>query len=190
MALAAVLGVSDRMRRKGQDRLRSCRPQTGRRARSVAQDLKPGPAAATAPSIRRASSRRAASTAGRQRAVEECAKGASASLRTVIPAAMACPPPLTSSPSAHRVPHRPAEIDARDGAAGAGAEISRLERDRKSRPPIPLLEARRDKPDDAGMPAFGRGDDHRRPCLHVRAPPWLRLRPAPRSPARSPGARG
>ena len=79
--------------------------------------------------------------------------------RSVTPAAMAWPPPLRRRPVGHRLAHRAAEIDARDRAAGAGADAARLERDGEGRPSEPLLEARGDEADHAGMPAFGGGDD-------------------------------
>ena len=56
----------------------------------------------------------------------------------------------------HRLAHRAAEIDAGDRAARAGAGAARLERDGERRPTEPLLQPRRDQPDDAGMPAGAR----------------------------------
>ena len=57
--------------------------------------------------------------------------------------------------------HRAADIDAGDGAPRAGADAARLQRDRESRPAVAFLQPRRDKADDAGMPALPCGDDHR-----------------------------
>ena len=60
-----------------------------------------------------------------------------------------------------RAPHRAADIDAGNGAAGASADAAGLKRDGKGRPAEFFLQPRRDEADDAGMPAFGGGDDDR-----------------------------
>src|SRR5262249_62158412 len=65
----------------------------------------------------------------------------------------------------HRTANRASEIDARNRAARSGAEFAGLERDRKRRAAIPLLEPRRHEPDDAGMPAFRGG--HADPALVI-----------------------
>ena len=57
--------------------------------------------------------------------------------------------------------HRRAKVDAGDGAARAGADAARLERDRKGRPAEALLQPRRDQPDHARMPAVSGRHDHR-----------------------------
>ena len=62
---------------------------------------------------------------------------------------------------AHRLPHHAAEIDAGDRAARSGADAAGLERDRKGRPAVALLEPRSDEADHAGMPAFRGGHDDR-----------------------------
>ena len=60
----------------------------------------------------------------------------------------------------HRLPHRLAEIDARDRAARAGADAARLQRNRKGGTRKLLLQPRGNQTDDAGMPALGGGHDH------------------------------
>ena len=66
-----------------------------------------------------------------------------------------------NQPFRHRAAHGAADIDAGDRAAGPGADAARFERNRKRRPAEFLLQPRRDQTDDAGMPAFSRGDHHR-----------------------------
>src|SRR5215469_4895724 len=67
---------------------------------------------------------------------------------------MACPPPFTSSPSATaRRTARPMSTP------GIGADAAGLKRDGKSRPAEFLLQTRSNEPDDARMPALGRGHD-------------------------------
>ncbi len=59
-----------------------------------------------------------------------------------------------------RLPDDPAQIDAGDRAARAGASLA-VEGDGESRAAKFLLEPRRDKTDDAGVPAFAGNHDHR-----------------------------
>ena len=103
---------------------------------------------------------------------------------------MAWPPPLTRSPSLHRLPHRAAEIDARDRASRAGADAARLERDGKGRPAEALLQPRGDKSDHAGMPAFGRSDHDRALLLEAERRHRFGLGLRHGRDARWPGARG
>ena len=56
---------------------------------------------------------------------------------------------LEQEPLAHRLPHHAAEIDTGDRAARTGSDAARLERDRKRRPAVALLQPRRDEADDA-----------------------------------------
>ncbi len=70
------------------------------------------------------------------------------------------PAALEQEPVRHRLPHRAAEIDARDRAARSGADAADTERDRESRASEFLLQPRRHQSDDAGMPALRRRDDH------------------------------
>src|SRR6185312_15557108 len=58
-------------------------------------------------------------------------------------------------------PHRLAEIDAGDGAARAGADAGRVDGDGKTGAAVALLQSRGDEADDAGVPAFRGGHDHR-----------------------------
>ena len=67
---------------------------------------------------------------------------------------------MIASPDLDRRPHRPAEIDAGDRAAGAG-RLRPGERQRERRALEPLLEPGREQADDAGRPRFA-GDDDRR----------------------------
>ncbi len=69
------------------------------------------------------------------------------------------PPALEQKPVADGLPHRAAEIGARDGAARSGADAARPERNREGRAAEPLLEPRGDEADHARMPTL-RGRDH------------------------------
>ena len=82
-----------------------------------------------------------------------------------------------------------AEIDPGDRAARAGADAVRLEGDGDRRAMEAVLEARGDQPDDAGMPARARRDDHRRAVAVADLGLGLGDRPPRASPPRSPGAR-
>ena len=86
-------------------------------------------------------------------AFEESPKCPSAAFAIVMPAAIACPPPFAIKSGSDRPPDSAAEIDPGNRAARAGADVARTKRNGKSRPAEPLLEARGDEADDAGMPA-------------------------------------
>ena len=60
----------------------------------------------------------------------------------------------------HRLPHRAAKIDAGDRTARTRAGAAGLQRNRKGRTAIALLQTRRHQPDDAGMPTFRCSDDN------------------------------
>ena len=68
---------------------------------------------------------------------------------------------LDQKPGAHGLADGPAEVDAHDRAAGAGADAAGLERDGESGSAEPLLEPRGNQAHHAGMPALGGGDDDR-----------------------------
>src|SRR5215469_4717122 len=71
---------------------------------------------------------------------------------------------LEQKPLMHRLPHRMAEIDPNDRAAGPGADAADAERDRKRGTAEALLEPRRNEAHHARMPAL-RGRDHDRTSL-------------------------
>ncbi len=190
MRLADLLGIGHAYAPAARSPAPDCRSRTARRARSWRRDRRRPPPRVTAPSINRPLARRAVSTSAPSVASRKARSGASAPLRSVTPAAMAWPPPLSSKPLGHRAPHRAADIDAGDGAARAGADAAGLERDGESGPAEFFLQPRRDEADDAGMPAFRGGDHHGAFLLDAERGHAPRLRPAPACPARSPGARG
>ena len=98
---------------------------------------------------------------GRERILEIGAEGAERVLAQRDAGRHGVAAALDQQPVAHGLAHRAAEIDARDRAAGAGADAAGLERDRESGPAEPLLQPRGDQADHAGMPALGGGDDDR-----------------------------
>ena len=61
-----------------------------------------------------------------------------------------------------RVAHQPAEIEAGDRAARAGADAVRVEGDGEGRPPRMILQPRGEQPDNAGVPFVAGRDDDRR----------------------------
>ncbi|MNL59184.1 hypothetical protein D3C87_1828890 [compost metagenome] len=68
------------------------------------------------------------------------------------------PPALDREPRLDRRAHGPAEIDARDRAAGAGGAALPVQRQREGRAAEALLQPRRDKPDDTGVPVGAAGE--------------------------------
>ena len=138
-----------------------CRRRTARPGRGRVTASTSAPAALSAPSISSASSRRAAVTAAASACFEVGAERRQRVLAQRDARRHGVAAALEQQPLADRLPHHAAEIDAGDRAARAGADAARLERDRKRRAAEALLEPRGDQADDAGMPAFGGGDDDR-----------------------------
>ena len=114
----------------------------------------------------------------------------SAALRSVMPAAMAWPPPFSSSPAAtawrtarpRSTPaiERPEPVPMSPGS----------ERDREGGAAEALLQPRGDEPDDARMPARRRRHHDGALLLDPERRHAPRPLPPRRRPARSPGARG
>ena len=69
---------------------------------------------------------------------------------------------LDDQPLRGRLAHQPAEIEAGDRAAGAGADAVRVEGDGEGRAARMFLQPRGEQADDAGMPVLAGGHDDRR----------------------------
>ena len=122
----------------------------------------------------RPASARAFATAWPSRSSRKARQSPSRSVASVTPAAIACPPPLIATPGFDRRPHHPAEIDARDRAAGAG-RVAPGEAQREGRALEPLLEPRREQADDARRPGRSRDHDRRAALLEAQREQRFRL---------------
>ena len=99
------------------------------------------------------------------------------------------PAALDRDPRFDRRPHRPAEIDAHDRAAGAG-RMRPGEGQREGRALEPLLEPRREQADDAGRPSSRPRRPPPRRAPRGRATAALPPRPPPAPRSRSAGGCG
>src|SRR5262249_61126415 len=75
------------------------------------------------------------------------------------PAGHGTPAAFHQAPVSSRARSRSADVDARNRRPRAGADAAGLKPDGKSRPAEFLLQTRSNEPDDARMPALGRGHD-------------------------------
>ena len=81
---------------------------------------------------------------------------------TVIPGRHGMTATLDQKALFDRISHQFSEVETIDRAARTAARAIGVEGDGESRTPRPLLQPRRDQPDDAGMPVVAGGDQHRR----------------------------
>ena len=129
-------------------------------------------------------------TSAAARSSKKARSAPSLSRSTVMPAAMAWPPPLTSRPSVDRVAHQPAEVEAGDRAAGAGADAVGVEGDGEGRTarsvPSAARPAGRRCPDASSWLAVTRIAGPEPPASSASAS----ASPRPASAAPSPGAPG
>ncbi len=110
----------------------------------------------------------AAPSCGASRSSRNLARSGSASLATVRPAAMACPPPFTSRPAwraAITAAPRSTPFTERPDPLPSAA----VHADDEGRPPVAFDQAARDDADHADMPALALHHERRRQPRAVRA---------------------